>query len=92
MRHYSRHLLNHNKLFNNKEGVVISEKALKLKSDCLTLRILYLNMVIAIISVKLTILKSTLLLDYTLGEVTSQNLWPRYDRHFVGITWHNVWS
>ena len=26
------------------------------------------------------------------GEVTSQNLWPRYDRHFVGITWHNVWS
>ena len=20
------------------------------------------------------------------GEVTSQNLWPRYDRHFVGIT------
>ena len=21
------------------------------------------------------------------GEVTS-----RYDRHFVGITWHNVWS
>ena len=27
---------------------------------------------------------------YTWGEVTSQNLWPRYDRHFVGITWHNV--
>ena len=26
------------------------------------------------------------------GEVTSQNLWSRYDRHFVGITWHNVWS
>ena len=26
------------------------------------------------------------------GEVTSQNLWPRYDRHFVGITWHNVTS
>ena len=23
---------------------------------------------------------------YTQGEVTSQNLWPRYDRHFVGIT------
>jgi len=22
--------------------------------------------------------------------VTSQNLWPRYDRHFVGIVWHNV--
>ena len=29
---------------------------------------------------------------YTWGEVTSRNLWPRYDRHFVGITWHNVWS
>jgi len=28
----------------------------------------------------------------TRGEVTSQNLWPRYDRHFVGVTWHNVWS
>ena len=25
-------------------------------------------------------------------EVMSQNLLPRYDRHFVGITWHNVWS
>jgi len=24
--------------------------------------------------------------------MTSQNLWSRYDRHFVGITWHNVWS
>ena len=24
---------------------------------------------------------------YTSGEVTSQNLWPRYDRHFVGITY-----
>jgi len=29
---------------------------------------------------------------YTWGEVTSQNLWPRYGRHFVGITWHNVRS
>jgi len=29
---------------------------------------------------------------YTYAEVTSQNLWPRYDRHFVGITQHNVWS
>ena len=29
---------------------------------------------------------------YTKGEMTSQNLWPRYDRHFVGVTWHNVWS
>jgi len=26
------------------------------------------------------------LLCNTQGEVTSQNLWPRYDRHFVGIT------
>jgi len=28
------------------------------------------------------------------GEVMSQNLWPRYARHFVGrsITWHIVWS
>jgi len=26
----------------------------------------------------------------TLGEVTSQSLWSRYDRHFVGITRHNV--
>ena len=31
-------------------------------------------------------------LRYTQGEVTSQYLWPRYERHFVGITWHNVWS
>jgi len=23
---------------------------------------------------------------YTLGELTSQSLWSRYDRHFVGIT------
>ena len=23
---------------------------------------------------------------YTEGEVTSQSLWSRYDRHFVGIT------
>jgi len=28
----------------------------------------------------------------TQDEVTSQNLRPRYDRHFVGITWHNVCS
>ena len=27
---------------------------------------------------------------YTQGEVTSQYPWPRYDRHFVGITWRNV--
>ena len=25
------------------------------------------------------------------GEVTSQNLWSQYDRHVVGITWHDVW-
>ena len=29
---------------------------------------------------------------YTLGEVTSENLWSRYDRHVVGVTWHDVWS
>ena len=28
---------------------------------------------------------------YTLGEMTSENLWSRYARHFVGITWRNVW-
>ena len=22
--------------------------------------------------------------------MTSQNLWSRYERHFVGITWHSV--
>jgi len=25
--------------------------------------------------------------NYTWGEVTSQSLWSRYDRHVVGITW-----
>jgi len=30
--------------------------------------------------------------SYALCELTSQNLWSRYVRHFVGITWHNVWS
>ena len=30
--------------------------------------------------------------QYTLGEVTSQNLWSRYDRHFVGITRYNALS
>jgi len=29
---------------------------------------------------------------YTQGELTSQNLWSRYLRHFVGITSHNVLS
>ena len=29
---------------------------------------------------------------YAWSEVTSQNPWPRYDRRFVGITWHNVWN
>ena len=28
----------------------------------------------------------------TQGELTSRNLWWRYDRHLVGITWLNVWS
>ena len=27
---------------------------------------------------------------YTRGEVTSQSLWSRYDRRFVGITRHNA--
>ena len=30
--------------------------------------------------------------DYTQSEVASQNLQSRYDRHFVGKTWHNVWN
>jgi len=30
------------------------------------------------------------LMRNTWGEMTSQYLWLRYDRHFVGITWHNV--
>ena len=29
---------------------------------------------------------------YTQGEVTSQSLWSRYDRHFVGITRYNASS
>ena len=28
----------------------------------------------------------------TCSEVTSQNLWSRYDHHFVGITWHIVYG
>ena len=28
----------------------------------------------------------------TQGQMTSQNVWSRHSRHFVGITWHNVWS
>jgi len=31
-------------------------------------------------------------LAYTQDEVTSQNLWSRYDRHFVGKTRHNAWN
>jgi len=27
---------------------------------------------------------------YTEGEVTSQSLWSRYNRHFVGMTRHNA--
>ena len=30
--------------------------------------------------------------SYTEGEVTSQNLWSRYDRHCVAITRHNASS
>jgi len=30
--------------------------------------------------------------NYRQGEVTSPNLWSRYDRRVVGITWHDVWS
>ena len=26
------------------------------------------------------------------GEVTSQNISSRYDRHVVGVTWHDVCS
>jgi len=29
---------------------------------------------------------------YTWGEVTSQGLWSRYDRHFVGVTRRNALS
>jgi len=28
---------------------------------------------------------------YTQGKVTSQKQWSRYDRHFLGVTLHNVW-
>jgi len=31
-------------------------------------------------------------IELTKRELTSQNLWSRYDRHFVGITWHFAWS
>ena len=37
-------------------------------------------------------LQVILTVGYTLGEVTSQSLWSRYDRHFVGITRHNALS
>jgi len=29
---------------------------------------------------------------YTQGEMTSQNLWSRYDRQFVGITRNNAFN
>ena len=29
---------------------------------------------------------------YVQGEVTSRSLRSRYDRHFVGISWHNALS
>ena len=31
-----------------------------------------------------------LIILYIEGEVTSQSLWSRYDRQFVGITRHNA--
>ena len=30
--------------------------------------------------------------SYTQGEMTSQSVWSRYERHFVGITRHNALS
>ena len=33
-----------------------------------------------------------LLAHYAWSEMTSQSLWSRYDRHFVGITQHNALS
>jgi len=39
-----------------------------------------------------TIRYDTRCCTYMYGEVTSQSLWSRHDRHFVGITWHNMWS
>ena len=35
---------------------------------------------------------SLLLVFYTYGVVTSQNLWSQYDRRFVSITRHNALS
>jgi len=29
---------------------------------------------------------------YTKGDVTSRDLWPRYDRHFVGMKCRNEWG
>ena len=42
--------------------------------------------------VQLQLLVNTCTCSYTQGEMTSQILWSRYIHHFVGITWHNVWS
>jgi len=35
--------------------------------------------------------RDAMLARYIRGEVTSPSPWPRYDRHFVGITRCNVW-
>ena len=32
------------------------------------------------------LLRRVAYVKYTQGEATSQYLWPRYDRHFVGTT------
>ena len=42
--------------------------------------------------IKIGIFLTGLFARNTYDEVTSPKLWLRYDRHFVGITWHNVWS
>ena len=44
--------------------------------------------VVAIVVTTTSIDRSVGLETYTQGAVTSQRLWPRYDRHVVGITRH----
>ena len=34
----------------------------------------------------------TLPCDNSYGEITSPYRWPRYNRHFAGVTWHNAWN
>jgi len=40
-------------------------------------------------SISFRIVQASLVECYTQGEVTSKRLWPRYDRHFVGIRRYN---